>query len=45
MSRKAMILKRLYESGKINAEGLRRAAADGVITEAEYALITEEGSV
>lgn len=40
MSRKAMILKRMYDAGKISAEGLHKAVADDVITEEEYEAIT-----
>ena len=40
MSRKAMILKKLYDAGRVTEEGLRKAVADGVITEAEYKEIT-----
>lgn len=36
MNRKAQILSRLYEQGRVTDAGLRNAVADGVITEDEY---------
>ena len=41
LSKKAQILKKLYDAGKVSAEGLQKAVSDGVITEAEYKEITE----
>lgn len=45
MSRKALILKKLYDSGRVTREGLRQAVADGVITEEEYREITGEAEI
>lgn len=42
MSPKAKALQNLYKRGKITIEGLQKAVADGIITEAEYHLIVGE---
>lgn len=42
MSARAKILQRLYQAGRVTPAGLRRAVADGTITEAEYTEITRE---
>ena len=39
MSAKAKVLQNLYRRGKVTEEGLRKAVADGVMTEEEYELI------
>lgn len=36
MSHRAKTLQNLYRRGKVSAEGLRRAVADGTITQEEY---------
>ena len=40
MSAKAKSLQRLYDAGRISIDGLRKAVADGVLTEDEFKLIT-----
>ena len=40
MSRKAQILKKLYDEDKVTLEGLKQAVYDGVITKEEYKEIT-----
>ena len=40
MSPKARAMQNLYRRGKVTIEGLRKAVADGVITEAEFTVIT-----
>lgn len=40
MSKKAKILQKIYNIGKVTKEGLRKAVSDGVITEEEFELIT-----
>ena len=43
MSKRAEVLKRLYDSGRVTVDGLRKAVTDGVITEAEFSEIIGEG--
>ena len=40
MSARAKAIKTLYRAGRISIEGVGRAVADGIITEAEYGMIT-----
>lgn len=40
MSPKAKALQNLYRRGKVAIEGLRKAVEDGVITAAEFRIIT-----
>lgn len=40
MSAKAKAIKTLYQAKRISLGGVKQAAADGVITEGEYAEIT-----
>lgn len=42
MSKKAQILKKLYDQGRVTHDGLRQAVADEVITAAEYEEIAGE---
>lgn len=42
MSAKARAIRNLYRLGRIDKAGVRQAVADGIITEAEYKLITGE---
>lgn len=41
MTKKVELLKKLYDTDKINNEGLLKAVSDGVITQAEYTWIIE----
>lgn len=41
MSRKAMILKKLYDAGRVTGIGLKNSVVDCVITAEEYEAITE----
>ncbi|GEM_PF-2743352 len=42
MSARAKAMANLYRRNKVTKDGLKQAAEDGVITAAEYALITGE---
>lgn len=41
MTKKVELLKKLYDTNKINNEGLLKAVSDGVITQDEYTWIIE----
>lgn len=41
MSAKAKAIKTLYRAKRITIEGVKQAVVDGIITDAEYAEITE----
>ena len=40
MSAKAKAIKTLFRAKRISLDGVRQAVVDGLITEAEYAIIT-----
>ena len=42
MSAKAKAIRTLYRAKRITIDGVRKAVADGLITEAEYKTITGE---